>query len=236
MTSLKALIIDDEPLAHKIVERFASDIPFVDIVGNCHLATEAYTLIEELEIDLIFLDIQMPKLTGLEFLRTIEKKPQIIITSAYEEYALEGFELQVTDYLLKPFSFDRFLKAVNNARKQIASKNTKVVISKPQKAQHKKIFVKVDKKQIQIESSEIHCIESYGNYVKIWRGKEMLLTPRTLSSFEHELNSNEFQRVHKSYIIQKPFIDYVEGNMIFMKNGLQIPIGKSHRKNVKEWF
>ena len=116
MNTLKAIIIDDEPLAHNVILKYASDIPYLEIVGQFYLATEAYTILSEQKIDLMLLDINMPVIKGLDFLRTLENKPEVIITSAYEEYALEGFELQVTDYLLKPFRFERFLKAVNLVR------------------------------------------------------------------------------------------------------------------------
>ncbi len=145
MNTLKAIIIDDEPLAHNVILKYASDIPFLEIVGQFYLATEAYSILNEQKIDLMFLDINMPLIKGLDFLRTLDNKPAVIITSAYEEYALEGFELQVTDYLLKPFRFDRFLKAVNLVRAK-TQKSTKVT-------EH--IFIKVDKRQIQLNLSDI---------------------------------------------------------------------------------
>ena len=229
MKKIKAIIIDDEPLAHRIIERFSADIPYLDIVGKCYSATESYAILSSTEINLIFLDIQMPRLTGLDFLRTLEYVPHIVITSAFEEYALEGFELQVSDYLLKPFSFERFLKAIQLVHANLELRNT---FDKGEKT----VFIKVDKRQIQIEISEIHCLESYGNYVKIWLSNDMYLTPRTLMSFEEELTALTFQRVHKSFILNKDFVDYVEGNMIVLKNKMIIPIGKNYRQEVKTWF
>ncbi len=225
MTTLKAIIIDDEPLAHKVILKYASDIPFLEIVGQFYLATEAYNILNDQQIDLMFLDINMPVIKGLDFLRTLENKPAVIITSAYEEYALEGFELQVSDYLLKPFRFERFLKAINLVR----SKTQKITKSSDQ------IFIKVDKKQIQLNLSEIQYLESYGNYVKVWTEDQFYLTPRTLTSFEEELDSN-FQRIHKSFIVQKSYIKHVEGNMITVQNGSTITIGKSYRSLVKKLF
>lgn len=226
MDNLKAIIIDDEPLAHKVILQYAEDIPFLDIVGQCYLATEAYTVLNDNNIDLIFLDINMPKLKGLDFLRTLDQRPNIIVTSAYQEYALEGYELQVSDYLLKPFRFDRFLKAINAVKKKvIKSENT----------EPKNIFIKVDRKNVQVDINQIQYIESYGNYVKIWIGDNYHLTPRTLSSFEQELKSNLI-KIHKSFLIQKSFIDYIEGNSIVMKNGNQVSIGKIYRNDVKHLF
>lgn len=225
MKILKAIIIDDEPLAHNVILKYASDIPFLEIVGQFYVATEAYTILNKQEIDIMFLDINMPVIKGLDFLRTLETKPAVIITSAYEEYALEGFELQVSDYLLKPFRFERFLKAVNLVRSKPENKE--------QSSKH--IFIKVDKKQIQLNLSEIQYLESYGNYVKVYTENQFYLTPRTLTSFEEELDSH-FQRIHKSFIVQKSFIKHVEGNLITVKNGNTITIGKSYRSLVKDFF
>ena len=229
MNNLKAIIIDDEPLAHRIIERYAVDLPFLEIVGQFYFATDSYEILDNQEIDLIFLDIQMPKLKGLDFLRTLRNPPKIIITTAFEEYAVEGFELQVADYLLKPFSFDRFLKAVNVVRDALAKKPLT----------HKKatkLFIKVDKKQVQLASDQIQCLESYGNYVKIWLEDDMLLTPRTLNSFDVELAGLNFHRIHKSFIINRDMIDFVEGNSIRLRNQMVIPIGKHYKQSVRNWF
>lgn len=237
---LRCLIIDDEPLAHKIILEYAKDVSFLEIVGQCHLATEALSLLNNQEVDLIFLDINMPKLKGLDFLRTLNKKPIVIITSAYEEYALESFELSVCDYLLKPFRFDRFLKAVNKALDFYQMKNqTKTVAStstSPQKEESNQIFIKSDKRLMQIELAEVYYFESYGNYVKVWLEEEYHLTPRTLSSFEEELPSADFYRIHKSFIIHRKFIDYLEGNLLMMKNKKSLPVGKNHRGDFKRFI
>ncbi|MEM7348957.1 MAG: LytTR family DNA-binding domain-containing protein, partial [Chloroflexota bacterium] len=170
-------------------------------------------------------------LKGLDFLRTLSKPPAVIVTSAYEEYALEGFSLQVCDYLLKPFRFERFLQATLKARQQ----NEGSVRLPEGKPSEQKMFIKVDKRQVQINTLDIIHLESYGNYVKVWLEDQFLLTPRTLSSFEKELPEG-FARIHKSFIIQKSCVDYVEGNQIKMANGQLLPIGKNHRTAVKKWF
>ena len=230
MKTIKAIIIDDEPLAHRIIERFAVDLAFLEIVGQCYFATDAYAILSTQEIDLIFLDIEMPKLKGLDFLKSLKNAPQVILTTAYEEHALEAFDLHVTDYLLKPFSFDRFMQAINKVQ-------TNLEASKPPRAaQEKKIFVKVDRRQIQVDMDDIYALESYGNYVKIFLEDDMLLTPRTLSSFESELTGGSFERVHKSYLIQRKYIHYVEGHVIYLKNAMEVPVGKSHRSKVRSWF
>jgi two-component system LytT family response regulator len=238
--NLRALIIDDEPLAHKVILEYVKDVPFIEIVGQCYLATEALTIMKNQEIDLLFLDINMPKIKGLDFLRTLQKKPIVIITSAYQEYALESFELEVCDYLLKPFRFDRFLKAMNRAYELFELKNSSQTVLSAQKGTvvegSNQILIKSDKRLIQINITDIYYLESYGNYVKIWMGNEFHLTPRTLSSFEEQLPEKEFFRIHKSFMTNRKYIDFVEGNMVRMKNGKTLTIGKNQRQTFKQYL
>jgi two-component system LytT family response regulator len=238
--TLKALIIDDEPLAHDIVLAYAQSVPFIEIVGQCYLATEAIPVLNQQPIDLLFLDIQMPKIKGLDFLRTLKNPPIVIITSAYEEYALESFELDVCDYLHKPYRFDRFLKATNKAlewhqlKKQSAAPKPTDSPIKQTVPDH--IFIKSDKKQVKVSLEDIYYLESYGNYVKVWLKASFLLTPATLSSFEESLPDASFMRIHKSFIINQRYIDYVEGNTVYLKNKIHLPIGKNYRQLVKRIF
>lgn len=237
-TNLKALIIDDEPLAHTVITEYAKDVPFIEIVGQCHLATEAIVVLQKQEIDLLFLDINMPKLKGLDFLRTLKNPPLVIITSAYSEYAIESFELDVCDYLLKPFRFDRFLKAINKAQeiyqlKQSSSFEKNIAATDNSTNQ---IFIKADKRLININLSEVYYFESYGNYVKVWLKDQFHLTPRTLTSFIDQVPDTDFYRIHKSFLINRKCINYVEGNFVLMKNGKQLPIGKNHRADFKQFL
>lgn len=235
--SLRCLIIDDEPLAHDIIAAYINDVPFLEKIGHCYRATEALEFLTHHEIDLIFLDIRMPKLNGLDFLRTLQRKPLVIITSAYEEYALESFELAVCDYLLKPFRFDRFLKAANRALEIFNLQNpiSKTAIStQSETLLTEQIAIKVDKKHLLVKYVDIQYLESLGNYVKVWKDDSFLLTPRTLTSFEEQLPTNVFVRVHKSFILNKKAVHYLEGNMIFLKNGQQLPIGKSYKATIKQ--
>lgn len=233
--SLRCLIVDDEPLAHGVVTEYAKDIPFITITGHCYRATEALDFLTKQQVDLIFLDIRMPKLNGLDFLRTLHHKPLVIITSAYEEYALESFDLAVCDYLLKPFRLDRFLKAVNRALElfQLKSQNLGIADIKTIPKNEAQISLKVDKKHILIKTEEIQFLESLGNYVKVWKDHDFLLTPRTLASFEEQLPS-DFIRIHKSFILNKKYVDYLEGNTIMLKNGQEVPIGKNFKGIIKQ--
>lgn len=237
--SLRCLIIDDEPLAHGVITEYAKDIPFISIIGHCYRATEALDFFSKQQIDLIFLDIRMPKLNGLDFLRTLQHKPLVIITSAYEEYALESFDLAVCDYLLKPFRFDRFLKAVNRAQELYNLKKQTAGPIKTEKVEiksYRQISIKADKKHILVKTEEIQYLESLGNYVKVWKNGNFLLTPRTLASFEDQLSADYFVRIHKSFILNKKYVDYLEGNTIVLKNGQQVPIGKNFKSMIKQLF
>lgn len=238
--SLRCLIIDDEPLAHEVILNYMQDIPFLKNCGQCYRATEALEFLTKMDIDLIFLDIRMPKLSGLDFLRTLQHKPLVIITSAFEEHALESFELNVCDYLLKPFRFDRMLKAANRALEMYTLKNQSISKALPPTAtttdDHKQITIKVDKKFILVALNEIYYLESLGNYVKVWQGQHCMLTPRTLASFEEQLPPDTFIRVHKSYIINKNQVHYLEGNTIHLKSGVQLPFGKNYRQVIRQSF
>lgn len=234
MMKMRCLIIDDEPLAHEVILAYMADVPFLENAGQCYLATEALAFLNKHPVDLIFLDIRMPKLSGLDFIRTLQQRPLIIVTSAHEEHALESFELEVCDYLLKPFRFDRFLKAANraqtqfNLRKQAAVPKSFDDLKLPTKPGF--IYIKSDKKLVKVLLDEICYFESLGNYVKVWNEKKFLLTPRTMISFEEQLPADSFVRIHKSLILNKKFIDYIEGNLIYLKNGSQLPVGKNYRQ------
>lgn len=236
---IRCLIVDDEPLAHEVILKYMEDVPFLETVGQCYLATEALSFLNTNTVDLIFLDIRMPKLSGLDFLRTLQQRPLVIITSAYEEHALESFDLEVCDYLLKPFRFDRFLKAANRALamytlKKQATEAPAAMAPPATTTEPARIYIKSDKKQVQLELDEVYYLESVGNYVKVWGAQKFLLTPRTLSSFEEQLPAETFVRIHKSYILNKKFVHYIEGNVIRLKNGRELPLGKSYKHVIKQ--
>ena len=239
MNSLKTLIVDDEPLAHEIILDYAKELPFIKIIGQCYLATEALGFLREQPVDLLLLDINMPKLKGLDLLKVLRDPPIVVVTTAYESYAIESFELDVCDYLLKPFRLDRFLKAMNKAYEwyQLKQESPKPLIAPSLNQPESFLFIKSDKKWQKIQLADIQYLEAYGNYVKVWtHSNQPTVTPRTLSSFDEELPSSDFMKIHKSYIINRGRIDFVQGNEIQLSNGPRLPIGKNYRKMVQNFL
>ncbi|WP_440121608.1 LytR/AlgR family response regulator transcription factor [Tenacibaculum sp. Ill] len=238
---MKCIIVDDEPLAHIVIKNYSENLDVLDIVKVCHSALDAMNYLNKHSVDLIFLDINMPKLKGLDFLRTLHNPPLIIITTAYQEHALEGYELNILDYLLKPFSFERFLKAVNKATAQkklieeakkptiIQDVNTSSV-SNTNTTVGEQIFIKGDKKIHQVTLDSINYLESIGSYVKVHLENETIITLDRLGNFE-KLLPNTFIRVHKSYIIPTKKIEVIEGNRIKIQE-TYIPIGRAYKHNL----
>ncbi|MGI9533066.1 LytR/AlgR family response regulator transcription factor [Lutimonas sp.] len=231
---LKYIIIDDEPLAHEIIEEFCGMLPHIQLEKNCYNAMEAMQYLNENTVDFMFLDINMPKLRGLDFLKTLSNPPKTIITTAYKEHALEGFELNVVDYLLKPFSFDRLVKAVNKISEKQTSNTTVKEISGKSDASIR-FFVKGDKKHHQIDFDDLLYIEAYGNYTKLFLNDEMIVSHEKISYYESILNDGNFLRVHKSFIIAIDKIRFIEGNRIII-NEHKIPIGQTYKQRVNKLF
>ncbi len=230
MKVLQCIIADDEPIARQILENYIQEIPYLEVIASCKNAFEVMEVLQENTVDVLFLDINMPKLSGLSLLKTIQQKPNVIITTAYPEYAVEGFELSVTDYLLKPFSLERFLQAVSKVQQKAAIKTEVVPVNREEASTS--IFVKSDKKIIKINFDDISHIEAYGNYIKIFTDI-MILTPQTLSDFLLKLPI-QFLRIHKSFIINFTQLKLIDGNQIVLQNESKLPIGKSYRKDVLE--
>lgn len=229
MKNLGCLIADDEPIARQILENYINDIPNLDVVASCKNAFEVMEELQKQSIDLLFLDINMPKFSGISLLKSLREKPEVIITTAYPEYAVEGFELSVTDYLLKPFSIERFIQAVMKVQQKLDT-STKELVINTTPSEEKFVFVKSDKKIIKLNLEDIFYIEAYGNYIKIFTD-EMILTPQTLSDFIEKL-SDDFIRIHKSYVINFKGLKLIDGNQITLQNNTKLPIGKSYRKSV----
>ncbi|WP_282116352.1 LytR/AlgR family response regulator transcription factor [Cellulophaga baltica] len=227
---LQCVIADDEPIARQIIETYIQQIPNLSLVASCKDAFEVMQVLAEQNVDVLFLDINMPKLSGLSLLKTLQMKPSVILTTAYPEYALEGFELSVTDYLLKPFSLERFIQAVQKVETNTKVINQGIIIN--DKEPISGVFVKSDKQIIKINFEAIEYVEAYGNYIKIFT-PQMVLTPQTLSEFITKL-PHQFMRIHKSYVVNFEKIKMIEGNLIHLQHDVKLPIGKSFKKDVLE--
>lgn len=230
--TLKCLIVDDEPPAHKILENYIGRLSSLSLAGNCYNAIEALNFLHEKQVDVLFLDINMPELSGLEMLGTLQNPPLVILTTAYSEYALESYEFGVLDYLLKPVSFNRFLKTINKilAIKQPASFPEVLEKEEPVPKQNF-FFVKADGVQHKIHFTDVNYLESKGNFVQIHRDKSRLLASDTLSKMEKKLSDYGFLRVHRSYIINIQKVKSIQGNLIQIGKD-NIPIGNSYRQVV----
>jgi len=220
---IKCIITDDEPIARKGLRGYIEKVDFLTLVGECESAVELNTLLKTAQPDLLFLDIEMPLLSGLDFLETLQNSPKVILTTAYEQYALKGYELDVTDYLLKPISFDRFLKAVNKVHDQIEKEH--------KTEESKYIFVKSDKQLKKILLDDILFIESMDNYIIIHmpRTKEIVLT--TLKHIMSSLPENEFLQVHRSFVIQMKHVNSIDGNQLIIGQH-KIPVARNLREEV----
>lgn len=231
---INCLIVDDEELAQRVVERYINDIVSLNLVKKCNNALEAMEVLQDQSIDLLFLDINMPKISGLSFLRNLKNPPMVIITTAYREYALEGFELDVIDYLKKPFSFERFFNAVNKVidkTKLQEKKQTKILKSEiNQQIEKSFIFIKSEKITYKIDYKDIQFIETVGDYIKIITQEKVVMAYHSLKYMEDILPEKDFPRVHKSFIISISKIKNIEGNMIRIGTAT-IPIGRTYRKN-----
>lgn len=223
------MIIDDETASHDIIKDYSSNLSYMAYQKSCYNAFEAIEYLNKNTVDLIFLDINMPKLSGLDFLRTLSNPPKIIITTAYKEYALEGYELNVDDYLLKPYSFPRFVKSVTQVFETLSHKPGASISTDTD--HNSKIFVKEDKKYFQIHLDDILFIEAYGNYVKIHIKDRVIVSHQTLTSLSHSLPEIKFIRTHKSFIVSKDKIELIEGNRIKIQDQF-IPIGKMYKHNI----
>ena len=231
--NIRYIIVDDEPIAHRVLEKYCKDLSFMQLQVNCYDALQALNFLNSHKVDLIFLDINMPKLKGFDFLRTIDHPPQVIVTSAYQEYALEGFELSVCDYLLKPFSFERFLKAVNKAMDALSTAPAKYPVA-TKSTDTGSLFIKGEKKYHQVRLDDIIYIEACGNYSTVFlRGSE-IITPEKISDLEKMLVSQNFMRVHKSYIVSTSKIKEIEGNQIRLGKR-SVPIGRVYKMNVDKF-
>lgn len=238
---IKVIIVDDEPLAQDVLETYVEKFPELSLVQKCNNALEANEVLKNQDIDLMFLDIQMPQLTGIDFLKTLTRPPLVIFTTAYPNYALEGFELNALDYLLKPISLERFIKAVNKAVEQIKLQRNEPGSASSNAAEggdHPDyIFVKADKKLVKVNYHDIIYIEGLKDYVIIRMENQRVITLQTMKSLEDKLPAPRFKRIHRSYIINIDKINAIVGNMVEVMEKNQpkhLPIGKNYRDELND--
>ena len=232
---VKALIIDDEPLAQNVIQQYALKLPDLYIAATCNDAICAHKTLQETPVDLIFLDINMPKLSGISFLKTLSNPPLVIFTTAYSEFALEGFELNAIDYLKKPFSFERFCKAFFKAEELLQLKENVQNPDDSKMVKNNFLFIKSNKKTYKIAFADIYYIEGLGDYIQIHLENQKIVTNLSMKKILELLPQNQFYRIHKSFIISLDKIDLVEGNMVKIKEK-KLPVGNSYRPNFMQFI
>jgi len=229
----RCLLVDDEPIAVDIIRNHIGKLDNLEIVGVCVNAVEAFEFLREKPVDLIFLDIQMPKITGMDFLRTLKNPPKVIIVSAYREYALEGFELDVLDYLLKPVSFDRFLKAIDKYYHQAGKSRVPTGLPADTENTIPFIWVRAYRKNMKIALDQIRYIEGLKDYVKIYLEDQMIISKASMKEMEEKLPDDQFIRIHRSYLVSVSRIQaYTQDHVEVDRNIL--PIGASYKAAVRQ--
>ncbi len=227
---LNVIIVEDEHLAAEGLKSYVADIDFLELKAYCENALQANKILSEQSIDLIFLDIQMPKLTGIDFLKSLSNPPMVIFTTAYPNYALQGYELDVIDYLVKPYPFDRFLKAVNKAKDRFMLQQSPLnETANPSTSDY--FFVKTEQKLEKVITNEINFVKAMENYVVIYTAHQKIMSLMTMISMEEKLPSSQFLRIHKSYIVNINKIDSLEGNFLNVKSH-QLPISRQKKQEV----
>lgn len=226
---IRYIIVDDESIAHDIIKEYCDLLPNMELVQNCYDAFEAIAYLSNHSVDLIFLDLNMPKMKGFDFLKTLSNPPKVIVTTAYKENALEGYELNITDYLLKPFSFERFVKAINKVN--LAPPTSPA--TKTPTTTEERFFFRSNKKTVQVKSRDILFVEARGNYCNIVTKTDTITVREKISDLLKRLPKEHFFQVHKSFIVAKEHVRVVEGNKIIVA-GYTVPIGKTYKMNVNE--
>ncbi len=228
---LTCYIIDDEPLAVEVLESHLEKINRIEVEGSFQNAVKAFEALQEKPVDLLFLDIQMPGLTGIKLLQSLKNPPQVIFTTAYREYAVEGFELDVTDYLLKPISFERLLKAINKVFERKRPSRLVLNHSEEKKPEGESLYVQVGQKRVKIRLNEILYLESQRDYVKIKTTRKEIIVHQTISYMEEQLPADQFLRIHRSFIIHLNKIESWSSTDIDVP-GEQLPIGRTYKNQV----
>jgi two-component system LytT family response regulator len=229
--TIRCLIVEDEPLAREVLERYIDQVPTLHLAGQCANAIQAFTFLQQQKVDLLFLDIRMPQLNGNDFLKALHNPPKVIFTTAYPDYALESYELDVVDYLMKPVTFERFLKAVNKAGETGTIKADTTVLPQEKKKTESFVYFRADRKMIKVFLHDIRYIESMKDYVKIFTAAGTILSRQPISSVEAMLSGNDFIRIHRSFIVSLQKIHSFTPELIDVDK-VELPIGKIYRNSV----
>ena len=226
---IRCLIVDDEPPALDVLRSHIASTPMLEVAGECHNAMGAFDFLQHQQVDLLFLDIQMPKLLGTDLLKALSSPPKVIFTTAHREYAMDGFDLNAVDFLLKPISFDRFLKAVQKAvHTDVRSQRTEEAVESPGF-----LYFRADRKMVKVFINDITHIESLKDYVKIHGGQQPLITKQTIMAVEEMLPAGEFVRVHRSFIVSLKKITSFSPHAVFIGKE-EIPVGPLYRSEVQK--
>jgi len=232
---IKCVAIDDEPLAVKKIAGYIQKIPFLQLVAECRSVSEAMNVLSENDVQLLFIDINMPDISGMDFVKSLANKPYIVFTTAYSEYAAEGFQVEAVDYLLKPISFSNFLKAANKVKNLIDLSSNSQKESLSATANH--LFVKSEYKLVRIELDDIKYIESQHEYIKIHlTNSNAVMTQISLKSIEEQLPSDRFMRVHRSFIVNLARVSVIERNRIVFDGKVYIPISEQYKEKFQEYI
>jgi DNA-binding LytR/AlgR family response regulator len=230
MNTFRCLLVDDEPPALDVLRTYIQSTPMLQIVGECHHALAAFELLQKRQVDLIFLDINMPRLLGTEFLKTLTHPPRVVFTTGFREYAYDGFELGAIDYLLKPYSFERFLKAVHKVL-ELDQKAAESQRETTTQATEKFLYVRADRKMVKVMIHEILYVESLKDYVRIFTSNHQIITKQTITSLEDMLPDDEFMRIHRSFIVPLKRIDSYSQHTVFI-NKAELPVGPLYRNEL----
>jgi DNA-binding LytR/AlgR family response regulator len=228
---LQCLTVDDEQGAHLVLKNYIARIESLELVGMCYDTVEALNFLHKNKVDILFLDISMPEMTGLEMLQTLRNPPKVILTTAYSEFALESYEYGVHDYLIKPIPFPRFLRAINRI---IDERKEPQAFQNSEPTNDSYLFVQADAGQVRIDFDDIIYVQSWGNYIKIFTPTQTHLASLTTQEIEEKLPPQQFIRIHRSYLIARRFIGKIMGNQAFIQNQV-LPIGTTFRQKVMEW-
>lgn len=228
---LQLLIVDDEPLAHQVLLHHLAAHGDFAVVGHCYSAAEAMAVLAKQQVDLMLLDIQLPVLTGLHMLKLLAKPPQVVLVTAYAEFALEGFALDVTDYLLKPVSGERLAQALDKVRRRAGLLAAAMPAADPEPQQ---IVLKVDRELRRFDLETICCFEGYGNYVKVWQGERMTLVSATLKAIGEQTASHGFVQVHKSFLVNPRQVQSLDSQNLRLSNQQQIRIGEAFKEQARQ--